>query len=100
MDIAIVGAGVCLTLDRTGICTAARVSVGAVAPTPLLVNDASDALIGTSVDDTALENMAAAVRAACDPISDKRGSRDYRIKTAGVIARRAALKALERAKAN
>ncbi len=100
MDIAIVGAGVCLTLDSTGICTAARVSVGAVAPTPLLVNDASDALIGTSVDDTALENMVAAVRAVCDPISDKRGSRDYRIKTAGVIARRAALKALERAKAN
>ena len=100
MDIAIVGAGVCLTLDSNGICTAARVSVGAVAPTPLLVNDASDALIGTSVDDTALENMVAAVRAVCDPISDKRGSRDYRIKTAGVIARRAALKALERAKAN
>ena len=100
MDIAIVGAGVCLTLDSSGTCTAARVSVGAVAPTPLLVNDASDALIGTSVDDTALENMVAAVRAVCDPISDKRGSRDYRIKTAGVIARRAALKALERAKAN
>ena len=100
MDIAIVGAGVCLTLDSAGTCTAARVSVGAVAPTPLLVNDASDALIGTSVDDTALENMVAAVRAVCDPISDKRGSRDYRIKTAGVIARRAALKALERAKAN
>ena len=44
--------------------------------------------------------MVAAVRAVCDPISDKRGSRDYRIKTAGVIARRAALKALDRAKAN
>jgi len=44
--------------------------------------------------------MIAAVRAACDPISDKRGTKEYRIKTAGVIARRALEKALERAKAN
>lgn len=100
MDIAIVGAGVCLTLDDGGTCTAARVSIGAVAPTPLLVADAAEALVGTKVDDAALENMVAAVRAACDPISDKRGTREYRIKTAGVIARRAALKALERAQAD
>ena len=100
MDIAVVGAGVCLTLDDSGTCTAARVSIGAVAPTPLLVADASDALIGTKVDDAALENMVTAVRAACDPISDKRGTREYRIKTAGVIARRAAQNALERAQAN
>lgn len=100
MDIAVVGAGVCITLDDGGTCTAARVSIGAVAPTPLLVSDAADALVGTKVDDAALENMVEAVRAACDPISDKRGTREYRIKTAGVIARRAALKALERAQAN
>ncbi|MEC7491133.1 MAG: FAD binding domain-containing protein [Pseudomonadota bacterium] len=100
MDIAVVGAGVCLTLDDGGTCTAARVSIGAVAPTPLLVADAADALIGTKVDDAALDSMVAAVRAACDPISDKRGTREYRIKTAGVIARRAAFKALERAQAD
>ena len=100
MDIAVVGAGVCLTLDDGGTCTAARVSIGAVAPTPLLVADAAEALIGTNLDDAAIESMVAAVRAACDPISDKRGTREYRIKTAGVIARRTALKALERAQAN
>ena len=100
MDIAVVGAGVCITLDDSGTCTAARVSIGAVAPTPLLVADAGAALVGTKVDDAALEKMVEAVRAACDPISDKRGTREYRIKTAGVIARRAALKALERAQAN
>lgn len=100
MDIAIVGVGVNITLDDAGQCMAARVSVGAVAPRPLLVADAATALVGTSVDDAALENMVAAVRAACDPISDKRGTKEYRIKTAGVIARRAAEKALERAKAN
>lgn len=100
MDIAVVGAGVSLTLDDNGTCNAARISIGAVAPRPLLVTEAANALIGTKVDDTALEHMVAAVRAACDPISDKRGTREYRIKTAGVIARRAASKALQRAKAN
>jgi len=100
MDIAIVGAGVNLALDDDGTCTAARVSIGAVAPTPLLVEDAANALIGTKVNDAAVDMMVEAVRAACNPISDKRGTREYRIKTAGVIARRAALKALERAQAN
>jgi carbon-monoxide dehydrogenase medium subunit len=66
----------------------------------LLVSDAADALIGTKVDDAAVEGMVAAVRAACNPISDKRGTKEYRIKTAGVIARRAVEKALERARAN
>ena len=100
MDIAVVGLGVNITLDDNGVCTAARVALGAAAPTPLLVADAGAALVGTTVDDGALENMVAAIRAACNPISDKRGTKEYRIKTAGVIARRAAEKALERAKAN
>ncbi len=100
MDIAVVGAGVNLTLDDDGVCVAARVVLGAVAPTPLLVSDAADALIGTKVDDAALAAMAAAASAACNPIDDKRGTKTYRIKTAAVIARRAAKKALERARAN
>ena len=100
MDIAVVGAGVNLTLDDDGVCVAARVVLGAVAPTPLLVAQAADALIGTKVDDAALAEMAAAASAACNPIDDKRGTKTYRIKTAAVIARRAAKKALERARAN
>ena len=100
MDIAVVGVGVNLTLDDSGTCTAARVSLGAVAPTPLLVSEAADALIGTKVDDAALEALGKAASAACNPISDKRGTKEYRIKTAAVIARRVAEKALERAKAN
>ncbi len=66
----------------------------------MLVKEAADARIGTAVDDAALKELAAAVSAACNPISDKRGTKEYRIKTAGVIARRAAEKALERAGAN
>jgi carbon-monoxide dehydrogenase medium subunit len=100
MDIAVVGAGVNLTLDDDGTCTAARVSLGAVAPTPLLVEDAAAALIGTKVDDAALTKMGEACSAACNPISDKRGTKEYRIKTAAVIARRAAEIALERAREN
>jgi carbon-monoxide dehydrogenase medium subunit len=98
MDIAVVGCGVCLTLDASGTCTAARVSLGAVAPRPLLVPEAARALIGTKVGDAALEKLDAAAAAACQPIDDKRGTREYRIKVAGVLARRAALIALERAR--
>lgn len=98
MDIAVVGCGVCLTLDAKGICTAARVSLGAVAARPLLVADAAKALIGTKVDDGALQKLDAAARAACQPIDDKRGTKEYRIKVAGVLARRAAQIALERAR--
>jgi aerobic carbon-monoxide dehydrogenase medium subunit len=98
MDIAVVGCGVCLALDAGGTCTAARVSLGAVAPRPLLVAEAAKALIGSKVDDAALQKLDAAARAACQPIDDKRGTKDYRIKVAGVLARRAAQIALERAR--
>ena len=100
MDIAIVGVGASLTLDDSGTCMAARVSLAAVAPTPLLVAACADALVGTKVDDAALTKLGEAASAACNPISDKRGTKEYRIKTAAVIARRAVEKALERAKAN
>ena len=98
MDIAVVGVGVSLTLDASGTCTAARVSLGAVAATVLLVEDAAAALIGTAVDDAALERLAAACSAAASPIDDKRGTIEFRTKVAGVLARRAATIALARAK--
>ena len=98
MDIAVVGTGVCLTLDDAGTCTTARVALGAVAPTAQLVPDAGAALVGSKLDEEALEKMAAAARAACSPIDDKRGTIEYRIHVAGVLAQRAARIALERAK--
>ena len=98
MDIAVVGAGVSLTLDDGGLCSHARVSLGAVAATPLLVAEAADALIGTSVDEAALTKLAEAASAAGRPIDDKRGTKVYRIKVAGVMARRAAEIALDRAR--
>ena len=97
MDIAVVGCGVSLTLDADGTCTAARVSLGAVAPTVLLVPEAADALVGTKVDDAALDALAAACSAAAKPIDDKRGTVEYRVHVAGVLAKRAAVIARKRA---
>ncbi len=98
MDIAVVGCGICLTLDSAGTCTAARVALGAVAPRPLLVAPAAAALVGSKIDDAALAKLEKAAQAACQPIDDKRGTREYRIEVAGVIARRVAIIALERAR--
>lgn len=99
MDIAVAGAGVCLTLDADGTCTAARVSIGAVAPTALLVPAAAEALVGTKVDDAALEAAAAACSEAASPITDKRGTVEYRKKVVGVLCKRAAAIARDRAQA-
>ena len=97
MDIAVAGAGVNLVLDAEGVVTEANVALGAVAPTCLLVADAGAALVGSKLDEAALSAMEAAARAACRPISDKRGTVEYRTKIAGVLARRAALIAYQRA---
>ena len=96
MDIAVVSAAINLTLSR-GIVQSAKVVLGAVAPTAVIVPAAAKALIGTKLDDAALDKMVAACRAACNPIDDKRGTIAYRTKGAGVMARRAALIAYERA---
>jgi len=98
MDIAVVGAAVNVTLDGEGTITDARVSIGAVAPRPLLVPDAAKAIIGTKLDDAALEKMGAAVSAACNPIDDKRGTIEYRTKVSAVIAQRTAKVAYDRAR--
>lgn len=99
MDIAVVGCAVNLTLDGDTI-TSARVSLGAVAPTVLLVEDAANAIIGTSLDDAAIEALMAAASAACKPIDDKRGTIVFRTHVAGVMAKRAAKIAYARAQAN
>jgi CO/xanthine dehydrogenase FAD-binding subunit len=98
MDIAVVGCAVNLALDDAGICTDAIVSLGAVAARALIVDAAAKALIGTTVDDAAMEVLAAAASAAATPIDDKRGTVEFRTEVAGVLAQRAAAIALERAK--
>jgi carbon-monoxide dehydrogenase medium subunit len=98
MDIAVVGAGVALALDAAGVCTSARVALGAVAPTVLLVPEAAAALVGSRGDDAALSRAAAAASAAARPIDDKRGTVEYRKRVSGVLVKRAALLAFQRAR--
>ncbi|MGD8416074.1 MAG: xanthine dehydrogenase family protein subunit M [Pseudomonadales bacterium] len=97
MDIAVVSAGVNLTLNGKGEIKKARVALGAVAPTVVLVPEAADAIIGTKLDDDALAALTAACEAACKPIDDMRGTIEFRTEVAGVLARRAAKIAYERA---
>ena len=62
--------------------------------------EAAAALIGTRVDAAALERLAAAASEAAQPIDDKRGTKAFCIKVSGVLAKRAAIIALDRAMGN
>jgi xanthine dehydrogenase FAD-binding subunit len=99
MDIAVVGSGVSITLDEDKKrCKEARISLGAVAPTPLLVEDAGAALVDGELSDTLIDKAAALAQAAARPITDMRGDADYRKHLAGVLTRRTLKIALERAR--
>ena len=95
MDIAVVGCGVSVTLDASGTITAAKISMGAVAPTQVQVDPSC--IIGSKLDDAALARLDAAAQAVCNPIDDKRGTIEFRTKVAGVLARRTAAIAVARA---
>lgn len=97
MDIAVVGCAVSLRLDGDKV-VEARVALGAVAPTVLLSEACAKAIIGTTLDDAALAALAKAAEGEAKPISDKRGTKEFRIDVAGVLARRAAKIAYDRAK--
>jgi carbon-monoxide dehydrogenase medium subunit len=99
MDIAVVGAGVSVALDEgKSHCTAARVALAAVAPTPLLVEPAGAALVDGVLDEALIDKAAAAARAAARPISDMRGDADYRRHLVGVLVKRALHTAVRRAR--
>lgn len=97
MDIAVVSAGANLTLDEHGVVKSARVTLGAAAPTVLLVEEAAEVLIGSKLDESTLERLAKVCSGACRPIDDKRGTIEFRRKVAGVLARRVATTAYQRA---
>ena len=99
MDIAVVGCGVNISMDN-GICTDARVSLGAVAPTPLLIKEATEIMIGSNLNENILDEVSKMCMDACNPIDDKRGTIDYRTKVAGVLFKRATLTAVDRIRGN
>ncbi|GAW34969.1 carbon monoxide dehydrogenase medium chain [Roseovarius sp. A-2] len=98
MDIAVVGCGILLSLDEGDRVTTARVSLGAVGPKVMLVDDAAQAITGRVLDEAALSDLAEACSQAATPIDDKRGTIDFRKHVAGVLARRVAVIAAKRAK--
>jgi carbon-monoxide dehydrogenase medium subunit len=101
MDIAVVGVGAALTLDESrSRCTGARIALAAVAPTPLLVAEAGDALIDGALTDELVDRAAKLAQAAAKPISDMRGDADYRRHLVGVLTKRVLHKAIGRAKEN
>jgi carbon-monoxide dehydrogenase medium subunit len=99
MDIAVAGVGVRVSVEN-GVCTDARVAIGAVAPTALLVTKAADALIGSALDEAALTAAGQACKDSASPISDKRGTAEYRQKVVAVLCKRAIAIAHQRALEN
>ena len=100
MDIAVANAAAAVVLDEDkATIQSARVSIGAVAPTPLLVADAGDALAGKATDDEdAIQAACEAARVAANPISDMRGTIEQRVHLSGVLTGRAIRGAIQRAK--
>jgi CO/xanthine dehydrogenase FAD-binding subunit len=99
MDIAVAGAGVSVVLDASKTkCTAARIALAAVAPTPLSVPDAGAALVDGTLNDALIAKAASAAQAAAKPITDMRGDADYRRHLVGVLVKRALSIAIDRAK--
>lgn len=97
MDIAIVGVGAQVTLEG-GRCTAARIGLGAVAATPLLGVAVAEKLVGKAFDDAAIAAAGEAARATAKPITDMRGTVEYRREVAAVLTRRVLAEAGRRAR--
>ena len=99
MDIAVVGAGSAVVLNDAGdTFVSGRVGLGAVAPTPLLVEEAAEVLSGSPVSDAVIDQAAAAASRAARPISDMRGTIEQRKHLSGVLTRRTLVKAVARAR--
>lgn len=97
MDIAVVGVGVSITIDSSGTCTAARVALGAVAPTAFVAAEAGLALVGSDLGDEALVEAGRRASAASRPISDRRGTDEFRRDVTAVLTRRTVAVARDRA---
>ncbi len=97
MDIAVAGVGVEVVLEN-GRFRSARVALAAVAPTPLYVREAGEALAGSPVDDASIAAAAEIARKSARPITDMRGTSDYRSHLCAVLTRRALEAAVERAR--
>ena len=97
MDIAVAGAGVSVVLDN-GTFKSARIALASVAPTPLFVQEAGQALEGKEVNDESIALAATIARDSAAPITDMRGTIEFRKQLCEVLTRRALNTAVERAR--
>jgi carbon-monoxide dehydrogenase medium subunit len=98
MDIAVVGVGVSVVLDRRGEqIKSARIGLAAVGPTPILAKDAGDYLAGKPITAEVVRTAAELAMQAAKPITDMRGTKEQRRHLIGVLAGRTLNKAIQRA---
>lgn len=99
MDIAVVGVGASVVLDESGEnFVSARIGLGAVAAKPFLCQEACDALAGQPVNDETIKKAAEAAKSVVHPITDMRGTEEFRIHVTGVLTERVIKQAVERAR--
>lgn len=96
MDLALVGAAACLTVDDKGVCKAARIALAAVAPTPIRVPEVEERLVGKALNEAAAIAAGNIAGAQCRPITDLRASLEYRCEMVGVLTKRAVMEAKRR----
>ena len=98
MDIAAVGTSVYVELDGSGVCTKARIALAAVAPTVIRTSQAEAALVGSEISEDAATAAGKIASGEARPISDQRGSAEFRAYLVEVMTTRSILRAVERAR--
>ncbi len=95
-DYATAAAAVMLKMSG-GVCASAAIALTNVGETPLFAKDAGDAVLGTGVDNAAVSEAVRCALAIVNPTADGHGSVEFRTHIAGVMVRRALMRAKERA---
>ena len=97
MDLAVVGVAVVVWLtDDRSVCSDIRIALGAVAPTPIRAKMAEEMIRGRILDDALVREASKAASEEAKPISDVRGSGEYRKEMVEVLTRRGLQQAIER----
>lgn len=96
VDLSVVNVAVLLTLNpKTGICERARIALGAVAPTPIRARETEKGLVGNLLDERMIKHAGECAGQECSPISDIRGSAEYRREMVGVLVEKAVKQSLK-----
>ncbi len=95
-DFAIVGVGAAVTVDSKRVCKDVRISLGAVAPTPIRAKSSEKYLKGKKLNEESIREASERANEESDPPSDMHGSRDYRLDMIKVFCRRTLNLALSR----